>query len=170
MKGKKQWNTASKWRRLCHQAGQSIQCWGCHTKVNCNNRDDWTQEQLQVILHYPDQGDGEYAADPAYGKSMSYRLLIYVSGHWNFCRKLPQYSKADFAGIVLTLKTSIRNIERYLLHSRSFSLRRNSVLSGFSFSLFDIHDWTDAKHDCKLFSATAESPDAKETYSWLSSA
>ena len=37
-------------------------------------------EQLQVILHYPDQGDGEYAADPAFGKSMSYRLLIYVSG------------------------------------------------------------------------------------------
>ena len=24
MKGTKQWNTASKWRRLCHQAGQSI--------------------------------------------------------------------------------------------------------------------------------------------------
>ena len=47
-----------------------------HTKVNCNNRDDWTLEQLQVMLHYPDQGEGEYAADPAYGKSMSYRLLL----------------------------------------------------------------------------------------------
>ena len=41
----------------------------------------------------------------------------------------------------------------------------------FCFSLFiDIHDWTEAKHDCKPFSAAVESPDAKETYSWLSSA
>ena len=24
MKGKKQWKTASKWRRICHQAGQLI--------------------------------------------------------------------------------------------------------------------------------------------------
>ena len=30
---------------------------------------------MQIILHCPDQGDGEYAMDPAYGKSMSYRLL-----------------------------------------------------------------------------------------------
>ena len=44
-------------------------------------------------------------------------------------------------------------------------------LFGFSFSLLvDIHDWTEAKHDCKPFSAATESPDAKETYSWLSSA
>ena len=44
-------------------------------------------------------------------------------------------------------------------------------LSGFSFSLFvNIHDLPEAKHDCKSFRATAESPDAKETYSWLSSA
>ena len=43
-------------------------------------------------------------------------------------------------------------------------MRRNSVLSGFSFSLFDdIHDWTEAKHDCRPFSAAAESPDKKET-------
>ena len=26
---------------------------------------------LQVILRYSDQGDGKYAADPAYGKNMS---------------------------------------------------------------------------------------------------
>ena len=58
-----------------------------------------------------------------------------------------------------------------MLHCRLFPIRRNSVLSGFTFSLFvDIHDWTEAKHDCKPFSAAAESPDAKETYSWLSSA
>ena len=56
------------------------QCQQYHTKVNCNNRGDWTREQLQVILHHPDQGDNEYATYPAYGKSMSYRLQKYVSG------------------------------------------------------------------------------------------
>ena len=45
------------------------------------------------------------------------------------------------------------------------------ILSGFSFNLFvDIQDWTEVNHDCKPLSAAAESPDAKETYSWLSSA
>ena len=63
------------------------------------------------------------------------------------------------------------NIERHLLRCPSFPMRRNSVLSGFGFSLLvDIHDWTEAKHDCKPFSAAAESPDAKETYRLLSSA
>ena len=61
----------------------------------------------------------------------------------------------------MTLRSSIGNLERYLLHCRSFPIRRNSVLFGFSFSLLiDIHDWTEAKHDCKPFSAAAESPDA----------
>ena len=63
----------------------------------------------------------------------------------------------------MTPRSSIGNIERYLLCCRSFPIRRNSVLSGFSFTLFaDIHDWTEAKHDCKPFSAAAESPDAKD--------
>ena len=58
-----------------------------------------------------------------------------------------------------------------LLHGRSFPIRRNSVLYGFSVSLFVlIHEWTEAKHDCEPFSAAAESPDAQKTYSWLSSA
>ena len=36
---------------------------------------------------------------------------------------------------------------------------RNSVLSGFSFSLLVyIHDWTETKHDCKPFSTAADSP------------
>ena len=49
---------------------------------------------------------------------------------------------------------------------RLLPIRRNSVLSEFNFSLFvDIHNWTEAKHDCKPFSAAAESPDAKKTYS-----
>ena len=59
----------------------------------------------------------------------------------------------------MTPRSSIGNIERYLL------------CPGFSCSLLvDIHDWTEAKHDCKPLSAAAESPDAKETYSLLSSA
>ena len=67
------------------------------------------------------------------------------------------------AGLVLTPRSSIGNIEMYLLRCHSFPIRRNSVLSGFSFSLLvDIHDWTEAKHNCKPFSAAAESPDAKE--------
>ena len=74
-------------------------------------------------------------------------------------------------GLLLTPRSPIANIERYLLCCPSFLIKRNSVLSGFSFSLVvDIHDWTEAKHDCKPFSAAGESPDAKETYSWLSSA
>ena len=34
---------------------------------------------VKVMFHYPDQGDSEYVADPTYGKSMSYTLLIYVN-------------------------------------------------------------------------------------------
>ena len=41
---------------------------------------EWTRGQLQAILHYPDQGDGEYSTDSAYGKNIRYRLLIYVNG------------------------------------------------------------------------------------------
>ena len=71
----------------------------------------------------------------------------------------------------MTPRSSMGNIERYLLPCQLFPIRRNSVLSGFSFSLLvDIHDWTVAKHDCKPFSAAAESADAKETYIWLLSA
>ena len=76
-----------------HAEAEWGQCRRCHTKVNCTNRDNWSQEQLQVILHHPVQGDGEYAADPAYGKSMGYRLLIYVSRRWNVRRKLPKDSE-----------------------------------------------------------------------------
>ena len=93
LKGTKQWKILSKWRRLCHLEALWGRCQQYHTKVNCNNWDDWTQDQLQAILRYPDQSDAEYAADPAYGKSMRYRLLIYVSGRWNFYQILHQYSE-----------------------------------------------------------------------------
>ena len=56
--------------------------------------------------------------------------------------------RADLIVLVLKPKSSIGNIERYLLHCRSFPIRRNSVLSGFGFSLFvSIHGWTEVKHD-----------------------
>ena len=38
--------------------------------------------------------------------------------------------RADFAGLVLTPKSSIGNIESYLLHCRSLLIKRNSVLAG----------------------------------------
>ena len=70
-----------------------------------------------------------------------------------------------------TKKLNRKHIEGYLLRCRSFPIRRNSVLSGFTLSLLvDIQDWTEAKHKYKPFGAAAESPDAKETYRWLSSA
>ena len=79
--------------------------------------------------------------------------------------KISPKFKADLAGVVLASKSSIGNIDRYLLHCRLFLIRRNSVLFEFSFSLLvNIHDRTEAKHDCKPFSAAAESPDAKEPY------
>ena len=54
--------------------------------------------------------------------------------------------RADFSGLVLKPKSSIGKIERYLLLRCSLPIRRNSVLAGFSFSLFvDIYDWTEAK-------------------------
>ena len=56
----------------------------------------------------------------------------------------------------MTPKSSIGNIERYLILCRAFPIRNNSIICGFSFSFF-VHDWTEAKHDCKPVSAAAES-------------
>ena len=82
MKGTKQWNTAKEviLSQCEPRDSERIEVWcgQCpwyHTKVNWGNRDDWTQEQLQVILHYPDHGDGEYTTDPVYGNSMSCRVF-----------------------------------------------------------------------------------------------
>ena len=112
--------TVSKRRQLCHNMGQSIlnMLWladvsVCNTKVNCSNRDDQTQEQLQVILHYPDQGAGECATDPGYGKNMSCTLLIYARRI--FLSNITQRFWADFDALVLPPKSSIGNIERNLL-------------------------------------------------------
>ena len=49
-------------------------CLQCQTKVNCNNQGDYTPGRLQVILHYSDQGKGEDASDPRYGKNATCRL------------------------------------------------------------------------------------------------
>ena len=63
---------------------------------------------------------------------------------------------SQFMGRVATPKTQLE-AERYLLLCHSLPMRRNSVWSGFSCSLFpDIHDWIEANHDLKLLSAGAE--------------
>ena len=46
----------------------------CEVSVDITIQKWFAQEQLQAPLHYPDQGDGEYAADPTNGKSMSFRF------------------------------------------------------------------------------------------------
>ena len=177
VKGTKQWNIVSeKW--FCYNKGQSILNTRKFGEVSVRNTiQKWIaifemtgHKQLQVILHYAHQGDRAYAADPAYGKAWAiHRRHMRVEGE--ILLTINPRFRADLAGSVLTPKHSIGNIMRNLLCGRSFPKRRNSFLSGFSFSLFIvIHDWTEAKHDCKLFSAVAEAPDAKETYSWLSSA
>ena len=80
-------------------------------------------------------------------------MKFFVEYYPNILRRL--------TGLVSTTKSSMENIERYLLRCHLFPIKRNSVLSGFSFSLFmDIND-------CKPFSTAAESPD---TYSWMLSA
>ena len=89
--------------------------------------------------------------------------MIYVTKVKLLANITPLF-RADFTGLILTPKNSIGNRKRYLLHCRSFPIRRNSVLFGFSFSLFiDVHDCTEAKHNCIPFNAAAESPDAKDT-------
>ena len=94
---------------------------------------------MQVTLHYPYQGEGEYVADSGYGKSMSYTLPTHVSERENFWLKITPRFRVGFAGLVLTPKSSMGNIERNLFHCHSFPIIRNSV----------------------LFSAAAESLDAK---------
>ena len=58
------------------------------------------KEQLQVILHYPDQEDGEYAANPTGGKSMSYMCERKV----NVLSKITPRFRTDLSGLVLTPK------------------------------------------------------------------
>ena len=91
--------------------GQS-QCY--YTKVNCSNRDDWTWEQLQVILHYPDQRNHKYTTDPTDGQSMSYRLLIYVSGRADLkCEeKEPSESDKLIIDVIGIIKMSMKSFTK----------------------------------------------------------
>ena len=83
----------------------------------------------------------------------------------NYCK-----ISSNFCGFVSTSKSSTGSREIFALLP-FVPDEENSVLSGLSFSLFTvIHDCTEAKHNCKLLSAAAESLDAKSTYSRLSSA
>ena len=80
--------------------------------------------------------------------------------------KIPtRFSRVSFDTEKLNMK------HREIFASLSFiSAKEEFTLIWVHFHLFvDIHDGTEAKHDGKPFS-DAESPDAKETYSWLSSA
>ena len=122
---------------------------------------------MQVILHYSDQGSGKYASDPGWGKKRKLQTTdIY---EWEGEIRVQNYSRyqADFVGLVLTPKSTVGNTDRNF--APLMLVPDNTALSEFSFSLFiDIHDWTEDKHNCKLFSDAAESPDAKDTCSCLS--
>ena len=78
----------------------------------------------------------------------------------NFLAKVSPRFRADFAGLVLIPKSSIGNIERYLLRCRSFPMKRNSVFTWFRFSLFIAMTEQRPGTACKPFTAAAESPDA----------
>ena len=74
------------------------QCPQYYTKVNCNNWEDWTQEQLQVICAIHNKVTTITPQIPDIVKIMSYTLPTHVSGRWNFCRKLPQHSEQILQG------------------------------------------------------------------------
>ena len=94
--------------------GQGLQY---HTKMKYNNRGEWTQER--VISDYPDQDNEKHDAYPGFGKNMSSRRLVYVSGRWIFLSSIIFTFWADFAGWVLTSTKSIGNIKRLLFHCRA---------------------------------------------------
>ena len=85
----------------------------------------------------------------------------------NFLSNFTPRFRADFVGLVLTPKISIGNVERYMLCCRSLPIRVGGPLYLDSVSVHS-STRTGAKHDCEPFSAAVKSPDAKETYSWLS--
>ena len=69
----------------------------------------------------------------------------------------------DIVGLVSAPKSSIGNIERYLLLCHSLLIRRNSCRSGFNFSVvINIQDWTGARHDFILYSAVVVLLDPKD--------
>ena len=179
MKGTKKWKSGSEWRRLCHQADQSAMNTLKPSEVNvCDTVLKWITIikttghessskqfctiQIKVTTNTPQIPHmvKAWATDCWY---------VWVEGEIfvkNYPKIPSRFSRVSFDTEKLNRK------HREVLALLSFVLiRRNSVLSGFGFSLFvDIHDWTEAKHDCKPFSAAAQSPDAKDIYSWLSSA
>ena len=79
--------------------------------MNYSNRDKWIQEQLRVILHYPDQGNSEYAADPEYGTSMSCNTADICEQKVKLLSNITPRFRAYFTRLVLTLKSSTGNME-----------------------------------------------------------
>ena len=90
-------------------------------------------------------GNSEYATDPGYGKTMTCRLLIYISRRWIFFVK---NCSQDSVHILLScfwhdLNRKHREIIGPLLfvtYKEEFSF----VWNQFQF----IQDWTEAGHDC----------------------
>ena len=91
MKGTKQRNTAGKRRLLCHQAGRLIPNTLKFGKGGAGHTIQKWVAIIETIGHkstwkfqYTDEAKDECAADPAYGKSMSCKLLYIASGRWHF--------------------------------------------------------------------------------------
>ena len=102
---------------------------------------------------------------------MNYRLQIYVSGSWSLCQR----SLQDCEQILLSkFEHQTAPLETY---KDICSIAVHSQWGGISFYLGSVSVYLStsitgqrAKHDCRPFSAAAESPGEKEIYSWLSSA
>ena len=88
---------------------------------------------------------------------MSCRLLIYVRRKVKLLSNSTPKIPSRFCWVGFDIEKLYWKHREVFAQLFLFPMRRNSVLSGFSFSLFiNIHDWTEAKHDCKPFSAAAE--------------
>ena len=95
--------------------------------------------------------------------SAAHCWYIWVEGE--ICQILLQHSKQILLGQFDTENLIRKHREvfaplSFVLDKEEFSF----IWLQFHCLFIDIHDWTEAKLDCKSFCGTAESPDAKETY------
>ena len=92
MKGKQQWNTARNGGDfVTTRASRLWTHWSLVRSVPAIP-DKRALQYLRWLdarafaIKFSYQGSGKYATDPRYGKHMSCRLQIYVSGRWIFCQ------------------------------------------------------------------------------------
>ena len=123
MKGMKQWNTASKWRWLRHQASQSLLNTLKFGEVSVH---DTIPKWIAVIETTGHKGICKLFCTIQIKvmantrqilhmvKGMNCRLLIYVSGRWNCCQILLARFRVDFSVLVLTPKSSVGNMEIFI--------------------------------------------------------